>query len=374
MKKKLVSAILTFSVGFSLAACGGSNSSTSQSSASVNSETTVQSDLTTNEESSKANADASGVNEWDTSNIEPVRLKLAHIYAAEHPFTIGLDEFCEKVDELSDGKLKIEHFSGAQLGDEPSIHEGLKNGSVDMAVMGISEAGKDYEPVLVMDAPFIFTDAKQMLAAQTSDTGTQLWKDFKEQSGITMLTPIYYGTRQLTTKEKVSSVNDLKGMKIRVPSQQNSVDVWNTLGAVATPMNLSETYLSIQTGVVDGQENPLATIMSQAFDEVCNYLNMTSHSVQSCPLFISNSTYENLDPTLRKILDYCVSNYVTIISQDIIDYEERTIGEIENKGKMEVNIDVDIDSFKNALTDYIKEGASTWGSGVYDSLSSVKAN
>jgi len=306
------------------------------------------------------------------SNVKAVSLKLATIYAADHPFSTGLDTFCKAVYEKSDGKLEIQHFPAAQLGDEPSIHEGLKNKTIDMAVMGISEAGKDYSPVLVFDAPFLFTDAEQMLAADKSELGQKLWADFEKETGITMLSPIYYGTRQLTTNKKVTILGDLKGMKIRVPSQQNSVDVWTALGAVATPMNLSEVYLSLQTGVVDGQENPLATIVSQGFDEVCSFLNMTSHSVQSCPLFISSDVYNNLDPALKEVLDACVAEYISTISQNVIDYEKKMIEEIKSGGGMTVNGDVDRDSFRNALADYIAKNESTWGEGVYDTLAATK--
>ena len=364
--KKLVASILSIAMAVSLAACGGSSQSAASSGA-------ASSGAASSGAASSAAASSAAASDGaaDLSNVEPVTLKLAHIYAAEHPFTIGLDEFVAAVSEASQGKLTIEHHPAAELGDEPSIHEGLQNGTVDMAVMGISEAGKDYEPVMVMDAPFIFESAEQMLAANESDTAKELWSSFSEASGITMLSPIYYGTRQLTTNVKVSSVDDLAGLKIRVPSQENSVAVWTALGATPTPMNLSEVYLSLQTGVVDGQENPLATIVSQGFPEVCDYLNVTNHSVQSCPLFISTSVYESLDPALAAILDDCIAEYIPAISQNIIDYEVTTLDELDAGDQMEVNRDVDIDSFRNALADYIASGEETWGEGVYAALSST---
>lgn len=358
--KKRISLLLALVVALSMTACGNSKSPE---------ESTEQAPV---EDTENVSEEAGGDSELD--NVEPVTLKLAHIYAAEHPFTIGLDEFVNAVSEASEGKLTIEHYSAAQLGDEPSIHEGLKNGTVDMAVMGISEAGKDYEPVMVMDAPFIFSNAEQMLAANESEMGQQLWTDYEAASGIKMMSPIYYGTRQLTTNKKVSCVADLAGLKIRVPSQENSVAVWETLGATPTPMNLSEVYLSLQTGVVDGQENPIATIVSQGFPEVCDYMNMTSHSVQNCPLFIATSVYESLDPAVVKVLDECIAEYITKISQSVIDYEKSMVDEIAAGGQMEVNSDVDVDDFRNTLSAYIEENASVWGEGVYDALAATTVN
>lgn len=181
-----------------------------------------------------------------------VVLKLATIYAPDHPVSIGLDNLVKTVAAESGGRLEIQHFPAAQLGNEPSIHEGLRNYTIDMAVMGISEVGKRFEPVLVFDAPFIFRDADHMMVAFNSDTGNKLWSEFENKTSIKMMAPIYYGTRILTTTKPVPNVATLKGMKIRVPDQPNSVDTWKALGATPTPMNLGEVYLSLQTGVVDG--------------------------------------------------------------------------------------------------------------------------
>lgn len=362
MKKKTLALLLVGAMAMSMVACGSSKSG----------DTAATAPAQEQETEAAAETDDASTDAVDLSNVEPATLTLAHIYAAEHPFTIGLDDFVQKVSEATDGKLEIKHFSAAQLGDEPSIHEGLKNGTVDMAVMGISEAGKDYEPVMVMDAPFIFTDVNQMMAANESEVGQELWSAYGEASGIKMLSPIYYGTRQLTTNKKVSNVSDLAGLKIRVPSQENSVAVWQALGASPTPMNLSEVYLSLQTGVVDGQENPVATILSQGFQEVCSYMNMTYHSVQNCPLFISSASYEKLDPALAQIFDECVAEYMPEITASMVEYENSMIDEIANGDSMEINNDVDIDSFKAALADYIKQNESVWGEGVYDALSATE--
>ena len=123
-----------------------------------------------------------------------------------------------------------------------------------------------------------------------------------------------------------------------------------------------------------GQENPIATIVSSGFTEVCDYMNMTSHSVQSCPLFISTSVYEGLDPALRKVLEECVAEYIPAISQSVMDYEDSMVDEIAAGGEMEVNEDVDVEEFRSKLADYIKENESVWGEGVYDALSAVMAN
>ena len=304
-------------------------------------------------------------------DAKKVVLKLATIYAPSHPVSIGLEKLAETCYDKSGGKLDVQHFPAAQIGNEPSIHEGLRNGTVHMAVMGISEAGKRYEPVLVYDAPFLFRDADHMLKSFSSDVGKKVWSEFEKASGITMLFPIYYGTRQLTTNKPVPDTAALTGMKIRVPDQPNSVATWQALGAVPTPMNLSEVYLSLQTGVVDGQENPLATIISSKFYEVCKFINMTNHSVQSVPLFINSKVYEDLHPALKTILDEAIATDVAGINDEIKAYEVSELKRLQDKEGVTV-VETNFDDFLNAAQGVIKASEDEWGKGLYDSLQAVK--
>lgn len=301
---------------------------------------------------------------------EKVVLKLATIYAPDHPVSVGLDKLAKTVAEESNGRLEIQHFPAAQLGNEPSIHEGLRNGTVDMAVMGISEVGKRYAPVLVFDAPFIFRNADHMMKAFSSDTGKKLWSEFETKTGIKMLSPIYYGTRLLTTTKPVPNVATLKGMKIRVPDQPNSVATWKALGATPTPMNLGEVYLSLQTGVVDGQENPLATIVSSKFNEVCKFFNLTYHSVQSVPLFISTNSYNKLDDELKAVLQKGIEKDVYGITEYIKNYEST---ELQNLSKQGITlVEVDRQGFIDAVQPVIAAGEATWGKGVYQTFQNIQ--
>jgi tripartite ATP-independent transporter DctP family solute receptor len=298
-----------------------------------------------------------------------VVLKLATIYAPDHPVSIGLDNLVKTVAAESGGRLEIQHFPAAQLGNEPSIHEGLRNYTIDMAVMGISEVGKRFEPVLVFDAPFIFRDADHMMVAFNSDTGNKLWSEFENKTSIKMMAPIYYGTRILTTTKPVPNVATLKGMKIRVPDQPNSVDTWKALGATPTPMNLGEVYLSLQTGVVDGQENPLATIVSSKFHEVCKFFNLTYHSVQSTPLFMSTNAYNKLDAELKDILDKAIKKDVYAITENIKEYE---VSELESLAKQGITlVEVERQGFIDAAMPVINAGEASWGKGIYQTLQNM---
>lgn len=295
--------------------------------------------------------------------------KLATIYAPDHPVSLGLDDLVKTVAEESNGRLEIQHFPASQLGSEPSIHEGLRNYTVDMAVMGISEVGKRYEPVLVFDAPFIFRDADHMTKAFNSELGKDLWDKFEAKTDIKMLSPIYYGTRILTTTKPVPNVETLKGMKIRVPDQPNSVSTWKALGATPTPMNLGEVYLSLQTGVVDGQENPLATIVSSKFHEVCKFFNMTYHSVQSVPLFISTNSYNKLDEELKGVLDRAIKKDIHAITENIKQYENFELKKLATQGISLV--EVERQGFIDAVQPVVNAGEGVWGKGVYQKLQNI---
>ena len=105
----------------------------------------------------------------------------------------------------------------------------------------------------------------------------------------------YYGARYLTTKDKlVSGPEDMKGLNIRVPDQKLYIDTLTAMGAVATPMAFSEVFLSLQQGVIDGQETPLATIAANKFDQVQHYLIKTEHIMGANALYASTKTLESM--------------------------------------------------------------------------------
>jgi len=193
------------------------------------------------------------------------KLKLAHIYAADHPFNTGLQQIANEISQKTDGHVEIMLYPAAQLGAETDEINNILSGSIDMAVLGIGEVGKYVGAFNVYEAPYVFSSCNQAMRAIKSDAMAPYYEEISK-NGFSILTSLYYGVRNLTCNIAVDSPSDTAGLKIRVPDHTIPTYIAkNVFKANPTPMSLSEVYLALQQGVVDGQENPIPTIYAQKF-------------------------------------------------------------------------------------------------------------
>ncbi|MDF2522682.1 MAG: DctP family transporter solute-binding subunit [Clostridiales bacterium] len=308
--------------------------------------------------------------ELDT--VKPITLRLAHVYAPYHPFSIGMVKLADKVKAKSNGKLIISTYDSGTLGTEKDdIAEGMINGIVDMAIIGPGELGKRFKPILIFDAPYVFKGVDHMQKVTSGPVGQQLWDQMARQIGIRTLSSLYYGTRYITTtKVPVKTPSDLVGLKLRTPDQPLSIANAKAMGATPVPMALFEVYMALQHDVVEGQENPIPTISSQKLNEVQNYINLTGHVIQVIPLTISEKKFASLPQNLKEILIDSVNEVAPAINKEIMDKEIKTLEEFKKNGMKVVEPDVAL--FKKATGTIIKEYEDIWGKGLYEKIQSVQ--
>lgn len=306
-----------------------------------------------------------------TNNDQPIVIRLAHVYASDHPFSKGVNKLAKEVERRSKGRLIIKISPEGQLGSEKDIADGIMNNIIDMAIIGPGELGKRFKPVLVFDAPYVFRDYEHMQKVVTGEVGKQLWDKMADETGIRVLSALYYGTRYVTTsRSPIYSPEDMKGLNLRTPNQPLSVKNAKAMGANPTPLALSEVYLALQQGGVDGQENPIATIATHKFNEVQKYIILTSHVVQVIPLNISEKKLNSIPEDLRKILVEVVQEISPSINQEIINIEKSTLEEFKKSGMIIVKPNVQ--KFKEATLPVIKEFEDEWGKGLYESIQAVQ--
>ena len=203
-------------------------------------------------------ANTAAANPGDDYHAE---LKLAHIMPIDHPNGLGAEEFARLVKEKTDGHVTVSVFPASQLGNEKEIFDAVEIGSIDFAIIGFREPAKKYQDIGILDAPYIAGDREHLVRILNSDVVYSMFDEMEGHMGAKGIGAFYYGARYLTTKDKlVSGPKDMKGLNIRVPDQKLYIDTLTAMGAVATPMAFSEVFLSLQQGVIDGQENPLGKI------------------------------------------------------------------------------------------------------------------
>jgi tripartite ATP-independent transporter DctP family solute receptor len=252
----------------------------------------------------------------------PITIKLGHIWAPEHPLHKAAVKLAEEVNQKTQEQVTIEVFPASQLGSETEQWEAVSTGLQHMTIGGFGF--KWDSRFTLMDIPYAIKDLNHLKKVWNGEIGEELNQSLIEKANIRILGSWYYGTRRLTTSKKiVRAPEDVQGFKLRIPNMEAHRVGWSTIGASPTPIAFSETYLALKQGVVDGQENPLASIGAMKFYEVQKYLIMTNHVTQAVQVAINEQFYQGLPQDVQTILKDLVI--------DIAAYEEGLQKEVQEK-------------------------------------------
>ena len=224
--------------------------------------------------------------------------KWAEVNAAEHLMTYSAQQFDAKLQELSGGRMKVEIYPAMQLGDEANTMLLLQMGECDFfrgnaVSMGDFGAAK----MSVTALPFIFQSRDHLWAVLESEVGDEILANVQE-CGSMMCAIGWFeeGARHFFFTDKdVTSLEDMKGMKIRVSQNEMSMDIVRAYGASPTPISYSELYSSLQTGVIDGAENPAVGYWGNSFWEVAPHFTYGGYSYTPSPILVSEMVWEGLD-------------------------------------------------------------------------------
>jgi len=233
---------------------------------------------------------------------EPIVLRAGHSAAPSEPYHLALTKMAELVEERSDGRLKIEVFPASQLGNEREMVEGLLIGSVDIAVPGAGTLGNFVPELSVLGLPFLYRDNAHWEAVVDGEVGDLLSGKMADV-GFVPLGYYFSGARHIMTVEKpIESIDDLKGLKMRVPPSNVMVEGMGAMGAVATPIAYNELYSALQSGVVDGAEAANSNFYAMKFYEVAPNWAILNWLLGYNVKIMSQERFESLPDDLKEIL------------------------------------------------------------------------
>jgi C4-dicarboxylate-binding protein DctP len=311
------------------------------------------------------------INTTEKNISEPIILKLAHVLPTDHLNHSVALKFADLVNEKTKGQVIIEVYPASQLGNEKEIIDAVAMGTLDFALCGFGEVAKRYDPALIFDGPFIFKNREHLAKVFKSEVFEEMMNGMKEEAGIAMISPGYYGTRYVTTTDTiVTRPEDLNGLKLRCPDQPMFVAVTEAMGATPTPMAFSEVYLALQQGIVDGQENPPAAITSMKFFEVQNYLAMTGHIIQANNIFGSSKVLNKLPDDIQKAIEEAGKEVSEFQIEEAFAIEDQLLKDLESNGM--IIIEPDHNAFVEAVTPIYEEYEEKWGKGLLEKIRSVK--
>lgn len=249
----------------------------------------------------------------------PVIIKLVEQMPEGHIMADTMHYLAGKIEEYSKGSIKCEIFTGGVLGDDTATYEAIISGAADITRLELTTAVNfGAKKASVAALPYIIRDRDHFWKIANSAVGKELMDSIQEDgTGMVALNLIEEGSRHFFMSKPVAKLTDLKGKKIRVQNTEFWIEIIKSLNASPTPMSFGELYQALQTGVVDGAEQPLSGYVSQRFYEVCPHLILDGHVYPIETHVFSEKNWKKLskehqDVVLRAAADTMVYNRNTI--------------------------------------------------------------
>lgn len=236
------------------------------------------------------------------AEIRDQTVKFASANNKGHPQVTGMEKFAELVKEKSGGKIEVKLFPGGTLGGDVQTVSALQGGVIEMTVLNAGILASNVKEFGAVDLPFLFDSGEEADKVMDGPFGTSLM----ERLPATGLVGVAYwelGFRNLTNnRHPVTKLEDIKGLKIRTIQSPIPVELFNALGANAVPLPYTELYTALETGTVDGQENPSANIINAKFYEVQKYMTLTRHQYNPQIVLVSKKFWDGLNDEEKTIL------------------------------------------------------------------------
>jgi TRAP-type transport system periplasmic protein len=281
-------------------------------------------------------------------------LKLGHVGEPGSLFQISADEYARRVNEKLKGKVKIVTYGSSQLGGDKEMIQKLKLGTLDMAVPS-TVMSSVVDLYGMFDLPYMVKDREHMKRIEKE----VFWPAIEpatEAKGYKVLAVWENGYRHITNnKHPVKVPADLQGIKLRVPEGKWRVKMFQAYGANPSPMKFSELFTALQTGVMDGQENPFTQIYSAKLQEVQKYLSLSGHVYTPAYLLVGKAKYMELPADVRKVLEDTARETQAFVYATAQKQETELLEKLKAAG-MQVN-EVDKDAFIKASKPVYEEFA-----------------
>jgi tripartite ATP-independent transporter DctP family solute receptor len=234
---------------------------------------------------------------------ETQTIRVADTWAATHPMAAAIDEvFKKQVEEASNGEITVETFHAGTLGNESDLWDGVRNGTLDVAVVG-TPMNEEFPTMLISDWPFLYRDIEHAQSVWTGEIADDLSGQFHEKFPETYI--LGWGpnsARTFTSSKPLESIDDFAGQKFRMPGNPIHIGIAENLGASAQVIPLGDLFTALETNVVDGQDNGMVTVRSEAFYEVQDYVLETNHIIATLELVMNASLMDGLSEEHQQIV------------------------------------------------------------------------
>jgi tripartite ATP-independent transporter DctP family solute receptor len=282
------------------------------------------------------------------------------------PVTRRSEEMWQTIERETNGALHVDTFPNSVLGGDSQMITQLRTGALQF----LTEPGAILQAVVpeaaIDGVAFAFKDSATAFRAMDGDLG-QFVIDAVEAKGIHCIArPYDNGMRHITANKPIHTAADVDGLKIRVPTSALFVDMWKTLGASPTPINVSELYSSLQTHIVEAQENALINIEQTKLYEVQKTLNFSGHAWSCWWMLANRDAWNALGKDIQDVVTRNMAKYAALQRQDFTALDSSLRGKLKTQGMAEYQCDVA--TFKAKLGPYYAKWKAQFGPTAWNAL------
>ncbi len=297
-------------------------------------------------------------------------LTLGDIYAADHSNTLADKRFAELVAERTNGDVKIEVYSDATLGNERELAESVVSGSLDIAPSGMSGIGRFFPELQVLELPYLYKDLDHMQRV-AEVIAPDVQAAFGAQ-GVRNLGFLYLGPRSIASKRAINTIEDMDGLKLRVPESPLYIGFAKALNAVPTPIPFTEVYSAIETGVAEASEGEPATLATTKWYEVTKTVSLTKHIWHFRFIPVNAAKFDTLTKEQQDIVVKAAAEAQAYQAGLVNEFNAKALEEMKSAGVTIVETQ-GLDKFAKRLATFQDEYAASLGEKAVALLAKVRS-
>ena len=299
---------------------------------------------------------------------ESVKIKVGVSTPPGYSYNVALEEFKRLVEGDTGGDVSVTIFPSAQLGGEIEMGKNVQLGILEMTSISTSNISPFHKPFQVLSVPYLLKNQACGLQVVDGAIGDDLAGALLQKAGIRVLGWYTFGMRQLfNTKRDVVKLEDLKGLKIRIPADKYLELTWRTLGAQPIPLPFPEVFSALQQGVIDGDANPTSSIQRFKWYEVVKHVSYANVAVGISPLMINDRLFQKMTPEQREILQKAATVSVGV-NREAHDKDTVTAEEwLKTEGGVKF-VQPDLAEFRAAMQPVWDAAREEFGTDLVDSI------
>lgn len=273
-------------------------------------------------------------------------LRIVGNFPNDHTSSVAMEQFKAEVEQKSNGELKVAVFPAMQLGGAQENVDQVRSGAVFLTWISTAYLSRTVPELSVLALPFQFENREQAFKVIDGPVGEKISTKLGEK-GFAALGYMELGSRHLTNNVRpVKSLDDLKGLKIRLQPDETHLATFRAMGANPITMDIKEVYSALQQGVLDGQENPYAVTRDRNFDQVQKFVSDTGHFFDFIVVIANKKKLDGLSPELRQVVLDAISNAVALQRTNAASEDAKALADLQARG---MQFDAVTPAFRDAM-------------------------